>query len=44
MMFTGIATQISSLVWKTFGYLIYVHTGSDYGFFHFIYLLMHSMS
>jgi hypothetical protein len=44
MMFAGIATQISSLVWKTFGYLIYVYTGSDYGFFHLIYLFMHSIS
>ena len=44
MMFAGIATQISSLVWKTFGYLIYAYTGSDYGFFHAIYLLMHSIS
>lgn len=44
MMFAGIATQISSLVWKTFGYLIYVYTGSDYGLFHLIYLLMHSIS
>ena len=43
-MFAGIATQISSLVWKTFGYLIYVYTGSDYGLFHLIYLLMHSIS
>ncbi len=44
MMFAGIATQISSLTWKTFGYLIYIYTGSDYGFFHIIYLLMHSVS
>jgi hypothetical protein len=44
MMFAGIATQISSLVWKAFGYLIYVYTGLDYGFFHLIYLLMHSIS
>lgn len=44
MMFAGIATQISSLVWKTFGFFIYVNTGSDYGFFHLIYLLMHSIS
>lgn len=43
-MFAGIATQISSLVWKTFGFLIYTYTGSDYGLFHLIYLLMHSIS
>ncbi len=44
MMFTGTATQVSSLTWKTFGYLIYLYTGNDYGLFHFIYLFMHSMS
>jgi len=44
MMFAGIATQISSLIWKTFGFLIYTYSGSDYGFFHFIYLFMHSIS
>jgi hypothetical protein len=44
MIFAGIATQISSLTWKTFGFLIYTYTGSDYGFFHIIYLLMHSIS
>ncbi len=44
MMFGGVATQVSSLVWKTFGFLIYTYTGSDYSFFHIIYLLMHSIS
>lgn len=43
-MFAGIATQVSSLTWKTFGFLIYTYSGSDYGFFHVIYLLMHSVS
>jgi len=44
VMFIGTATQISSLTWKTFGFLIYIYSGTDYGFFHFIYLFMHSMS
>jgi hypothetical protein len=44
IMFAGIATQISSLTWKTVGFLIYVYTGADYMVFHLIYLLMHSMS
>lgn len=44
MMFAGIATQISSLVWKTTGFLIYAYSGSDYGLFHYIYLFMHSIS
>lgn len=44
IMFAGIATQISSLTWKTVGFLIYTFTGSDYIFFHLIYLFMHSIS
>jgi len=44
IMFAGISAQISSLVWKTLGFLIYVYTGADYMLFHLIYLLMHSMS
>lgn len=43
-MFGGIATQMSSLFWKTIGFGIYIYTGSDYMFFHIIYLLMHSVS
>ena len=44
MLFMGTATQISSLFWKSFGFLIYTFTGADYAFFHYIYLLMHSTS
>ena len=44
LLFMGTATQVSSLIWKTFGYLIYYFTGSDYFFFHLIYLLLHSNS
>lgn len=44
MLFAGTATQVSSLIWKTFGFLIFAYTGQDYFFFHFIYLLMHSTS
>lgn len=44
MLFAGTVTQISSLCWKSFGFLIYVYTGSDHFFFHLIYLLLHSAS
>ena len=44
VMFGGIATQISSLTWKVFGFLIYSYTGSDFIFFHLIYLFMHAVS
>jgi hypothetical protein len=37
-------TQISSLCWKSFGFLIYSYTGSDYFLFHLVYLLLHSTS
>jgi len=43
-MFTGVAAQVSSLSWRTFGFILYSYSGHDFGFFHFIYLLMHSMS
>ncbi len=43
-MFGGIATQISSLMWKSFGFFIYSYTGADYSFFHIVYLFMHSLS
>lgn len=42
--FGTLATNISSLVWKSFGYLIYRNLGVNYIIFHFIYLFMHSMS
>jgi hypothetical protein len=44
LLFAGTATQISSLCWRSFGFLLYHYTGSDYVFFHFIYLLLHSTS
>lgn len=44
VMFAGIATQISSLTWKTIGFIIYFYSGADYLFFHVIYLFMHSLS
>ncbi len=44
VMFVGSATQVSSLTWRTFGYLAYVYTGFDYSLFHFVYLFMHSLS
>ena len=44
LLFAGTVTQISSLCWKYFGYLIYNYTGSDHYFFHYIYLFLHSAS
>ena len=44
LLFMGTATQISSLIWKSFGFLIYYFTGTDYFIFHLIYLLLHSTS
>jgi hypothetical protein len=44
LLFAGTVTQISSLCWKYFGYLIYLYTGSDHYFFHLIYLFLHSAS
>ena len=44
MLFMGTVTQISSLFWKSLGFLVYTFTGADYSFFHYIYLLMHSTS
>ena len=44
LLFMGTVTQVSSLFWKMIGFLIYVFTGSDYFFFHLVYLLLHSTS
>lgn len=44
LLFAGIVTQVSSLCWKSFGYMLYLYTGTDHSFFHFIYLLLHSTS
>ena len=44
LLFMGTVTQISSLFWKSIGFVVYTYTGSDYFFFHGIYLLLHSTS
>lgn len=44
ILFGAIATNISSLMWRSFGYLIYRNFGSNYLLFHIIYLFMHSVS
>lgn len=44
LLFVGTVTQVSSLFWKTIGYVIYHYTGADYFLFHLIYLLLHSTS
>lgn len=43
-LFCAIATNISSLIWKGFGFLIYSYFGVDYLLFHLIYLFMHAIS
>jgi hypothetical protein len=43
-LFAGVSTNISSLIWKSFGFLIYTWFGMDYLFFHLIYLFMHAVS
>ena len=44
ILFGAVATNISSLMRRSFGYLIYSFFGSNYLFFHIIYLFMHSIS
>lgn len=44
LLFIGTVSQISSLFWKSIGFVIYSFTGSDYFFFHLIYLILHSTS
>jgi hypothetical protein len=44
ILFGAIGTNISSLMWRSFGYLIYCFRGSNYLLFHLIYLFMHSIS
>lgn len=44
LLFAGTVTQISSLFWRGIGFVVYIFTGSDYTFFHIIYLLLHSTS
>jgi len=40
----GTITQVSSLFWKSIGFVIYHFTGADYFFFQLTYLLLHSTS
>lgn len=44
ILFGAIGTNISSLMWRSFGYLIYLFQGSNYILFHLIYLFMHAVS
>jgi hypothetical protein len=44
LLFVGTITQISSLTWKSIGFIAYLYTGKDYFIFHVIYLLLHSAS
>ena len=44
VLFAGIATNMSSLFWKSIGYIIYYFLGVNYLLFHLIYLFMHSLS
>ena len=44
LLFAGVCTQVSSLVWRSIGFTIYHFTGWDHYFFHVIYLLLHSSS
>lgn len=44
ILFGSIACNISSLIWRTFGYVIYRNFGVNFILFHLIYLFMHSIS
>jgi hypothetical protein len=44
ILFGAIGSNISSLMWRSFGYIIYLVRGSNYILFHMIYLFMHSIS
>lgn len=44
ILFGAVGTNISSLIWRSFGYLIYLLKGSNYLLFHIIYLFMHAVS
>ena len=44
ILFGGIATNISSLIWRSFGFIIYQQFGTNYTLFHLIYLMMHAIS
>lgn len=44
ILFGAIGANISSLMWRSFGYIIYLVRGSNFLLFHLIYLFMHSVS
>lgn len=44
ILFGAIGANVSSLMWKSFGFMIYYMRGSNYLLFHMIYLFMHSIS
>lgn len=43
-LFGTVITNISSLTWKSIGYILYYNFGTDYLLFHLIYLFMHALS
>ena len=44
LLFFGTISQVSSLFWKSIGFVIYHYTGADYFLFHLVYMLLHSAS
>lgn len=44
ILFAGIATNVSSLIWRSFGYIIYFIWGVNFQAFHLVYLFMHAVS
>ena len=44
ILFGGIATNMSSLIWRSFGFIIYTKFGVNFFLFHLTYLFMHAIS
>ena len=44
LLFGGVCAQVSSLLWRSIGFIIYHFSGCDHYLFHLIYLLLHSCS
>lgn len=44
ILFMAIAGNASSLIWRSFGYLIYRNFGVNFLLFHLVYLFMHALS
>jgi hypothetical protein len=44
VLFAAITCNVSSLVWRGFGYIIYRNFGINYLLFHLIYMFMHAIS